>query len=134
MIDFNAPENRQNPYPMYAHLRQHEPITQLRSTFGGRTFFVTRYEDVYKVLKDPRFSSDQRQGNAGLVWLDKPWMPRILRAFLNVIVAVDDPKHSRLRNLVHKGFTSKMVEGMAQRIESLSNELLDAAHKNRSAI
>jgi cytochrome P450 PksS len=40
---------------------------------------------------------------------------------------LDDPDHARLRGLVHKAFTPKMIESMRQGIESLTEKLLDAA-------
>lgn len=39
---------------------------------------------------------------------------------------VDDPDHARLRGLVHTVFTPKMVENMRQRVEVLTEKLLDA--------
>jgi cytochrome P450 PksS len=39
---------------------------------------------------------------------------------------VDAPDHPRLRGLVHHAFTPRLVEGMRQRVQSLTHELLDA--------
>lgn len=84
---------------------------------------MTRYQDVLQVLKDPRFSGDQRKGgNAGLKWLDQPWV-------LHAMIAVDDPDHRRLRDLVHQAFTPRMIARVAHRVEALSQELLDHAAK-----
>ena len=45
---------------------------------------------------------------------------------------VDAPDHPRLRGLVHHAFTPRLVEGMRQRVQSLTHELLDmVASKGR---
>lgn len=122
IVDLSARGTRGNRYPAYAFLRQHEPVTLIKSPLMGKRWLVTRYDDVLLALKDPRFSSDQRKGGkAGLMWLDKPWVPRIFRSVLNAMIAMDDPDHRRLRDLVHKAFTPRRIEHMTQRIEALSN-------------
>ena len=137
-IDFTAPEARRDPYPIYKHLRDNDPIARLSQGFAAGSYFLTRYEDVSSVLRDRRFANDRRKlsnGHAGgerdkessrihdlsQAW----WMPSTFRALLNSMVMVDDPDHRRLRDLVHKGFTPRMVESMAPRIERISNHLLD---------
>ena len=37
---------------------------------------------------------------------------------------VDPPDHTRLRALVHKAFTPRLVERIRERIESLTDELI----------
>ena len=39
---------------------------------------------------------------------------------------LDPPDHTRLRALVHKAFTPRLIENMRERIRSLTDELLDA--------
>jgi cytochrome P450 len=67
---------------------------------------------------------------AGLLFMfpsDAATFQRILRSeFSRNMLDVDDPDHPRLRGLAHKVFTPKMVENMRQRVESLTEELLDA--------
>jgi cytochrome P450 len=129
-VDLSALGTRGNRSPASAYLRQHEPVALMKSPLQGKKWLVTRYQDVWLVLKDPRFSSDQRKGgSAGLQWLDQPWVPRIFRSVLHAMIAVDDPDHRRLRDLVHQAFTPRMIGRMAQRVETLSHELLDQAAK-----
>ncbi len=40
---------------------------------------------------------------------------------------LDAPDHTRLRSLVHKAFTPRLVENLAQRVQSLADELIDSA-------
>jgi cytochrome P450 len=43
------------------------------------------------------------------------------------MVDLDPPDHTRLRQLVHKAFTPRLIEQMRERVQTLANELLDAA-------
>lgn len=121
---------RDDPYSLYAHMRKHEPIARVEdsSNYAGR-YFLTRYDDISAVLKDPRFSSDMRnrQTKPSNSLLNSRWFPSIFKAFEDSMVMVDDPHHRRLRDLVHKAFTPKRIEDMTQRVDALCDELLDAA-------
>ena len=57
-----SPEFRANPYPIFAAMREHDPVLR-QPGFDGETmiWFVTRYEDVAAVLvDDERFVRDHR--------------------------------------------------------------------------
>lgn len=124
-VNLFSPEARRDPFPAYVYLRQHEPVTLINAPIVGKALLITRYGDVVQTLKDPRFSNDMRKGS--MAWMNHPWLPRILRTMSSTMIAVDDPEHRRLRNLVHKAFTPTMISRMEQRIETLSHDLLDRA-------
>jgi cytochrome P450 PksS len=117
----------ENPYPIYARLRQQDPIALIEQQTLGQAWFITRYDDVMAVLKDPRFSSDMRKRATQKTWRNRIWMPNIFRALQDSMVMADDPDHRRLRDLVHKAFTPVMIERMAGRVQEISDELLDRA-------
>jgi cytochrome P450 PksS len=125
-LSLTSKEMQQNPYELYAQLRAHEPITNVDAVLfsNKQGVFVTRYDDALTVLKDPRFSVERRKVDGkdlSKAW----WIPGIIRAFLNSMVMVDNPDHARLRTLVHKVFTPRMIQQMSARIEEVSYELLD---------
>jgi cytochrome P450 PksS len=125
-----SPEVRANPYPFYAQLRKMGPVLPTTRPLIGRGFLLTRYEDVFNSLKDPRLVNDR--GNAvegGGDFLNRWWMPRIIKVFQQNMVTKDEPDHRRLRNLVHKAFTPRMIENLTARVEQLVDALLDAAAK-----
>ncbi len=131
-FDTTSPQFRQDPYPTYANLREHEPITLLENTTMGlgRAFLVTRYDDVVTILKDTRYSSDMRK--VGDTSQSKWWMPKALTTFQNSMILVDDPDHRRLRDLVHKAFTPRMLQDMNGVIENVTDELLEKMAKKGS--
>jgi cytochrome P450 PksS len=57
-----------------------------------------------------------------------PWTPRATRALTHTMINRDPPDHTRLRALVTKAFTPRVVERMQERIQAVCHELLDAAH------
>src|SRR5688572_12641248 len=121
-----AGDMRQNPYAVYASLRSTEHITTVQISKTDTALLVSRYDDAVAILKDARFSVEKRKVT-GYDMAKAWWTPHIFRLFLNSMALVDDPAHARLRGLVHKVFTPAMVQQMANRIESISGELLDKA-------
>ncbi|HEX2622769.1 MAG TPA: cytochrome P450 [Phototrophicaceae bacterium] len=126
-LNLNSREFQQNPYDLYTRLREQEPISSVDSLLfsAGKGLFITRYDDVLAVLKDPCFSVERRKLGDGRDVSKAWWIPGILRAFLNSMVMVDNPDHARLRTLVHKAFTPRMIQQMTTRIKEISYSLLD---------
>jgi cytochrome P450 len=117
--DLASPGFKANPYPFYARLRAEAPVYRTKLAFWLPAWLVTRYDDVLMVLKDERFAKDF---SAKMRWVPRPLQP-LNRNLLNL----DPPDHTRLRTLVSKAFTPRVVEGLRDRIQDVCNELLDAA-------
>ena len=45
-------EHRNDPYPLFAQMREQFPVAQSQ-TLGG-VYLVTRYEDIERIASDPR--------------------------------------------------------------------------------
>ena len=56
----------------------------------------------------------------------EPWIPKMLKPLERNMLDTDAPEHTRLRGLVHMAFTPRLVENMRERIQRLTDELLDA--------
>jgi cytochrome P450 len=125
-VAFNPfdPEFRKNPYPTYHRLLIEDPVQQ--SPLGG--LILSRYADCVSLLRDPRASSDFRKSDAfrdqvAAQGLDYDVLLAENRPFL----FLDPPDHTRLRSLVTKAFTPRVVEGLRPRIAQIVNDLLDTA-------
>lgn len=105
-----------DPYPLLARLRDASPFTVLD---GALTVFG-RHEHCSAILRDPRVSS-QRERSA-LVPPQARGQARA-RSFLSL----DPPDHTRLRGLVAKAFTPRVVATLGPRIEQVTDGLLTAA-------
>lgn len=119
-----------NPYPRYAYLRENEPVSRLKAPMmvRGTGYMVTRHADVTALHTDARFSTDSLKygGAAKYNWM----LPQTLRLLSETMVFKDDPEHKRLRTLVHKAFTPKLVAGMADQVTEIADELVtDLARK-----
>ena len=79
------------------------------------------------VLKDPRFVKDPtRAGKVGLMWIPGP-----LRPMTRNMLDLDPPDHTRLRSLVQKAFTPRLVEQLRGRIAELCEGFLAPAIRQR---
>jgi cytochrome P450 len=119
-----APGFTEDPYPQYATLRSEDPVHETALGF----WVLTRYDDVVRFLRDTGLSVEDR--NARSTVLDQlaretvgDRADRGSYAMLNR----DPPDHTRLRRLVSKAFTPRVVEGLRPRIQELVDEALDAA-------
>jgi cytochrome P450 len=90
-----------DPYPGYAWLREHDPVCPVGGTHSpGRTWLVTRYDDVRACLADRRLRS-------GAPVNPDPHPP--------VLSQLDDPRHSGLRRLVAAAFTPAAISRLRDR-------------------
>jgi len=117
-IEFNPfdPAVVADPYPYYRLMRVRDPVHRNATIL---TWFLTRHADVCELLRDERFSSDGTQSERYVQ--PPPGRGRPGRSML----VVDPPDHTRLRNLVSKAFTPRMVDRLRPRIEAIAADLVD---------
>lgn len=127
--DLASPRFKANPYPFYARLRNEAPVWRTTLRDRRMAWLVTRYEDVAGVLKDRTFAKDPLNAMDPEQRAKTPWVPGFLKPLERNMLDLDDPDHARLRALVSKAFTLRLVERLRGRIESLCEELLDAMER-----
>ena len=116
-VEFNPflPEFIENPFPIYHRLRSEDPVHESPMGF----WVLTRYDDVAGMLRDARFG---RKG------FDTLLQARFGEAGFDLSMLFrDPPDHTRLRALVSKAFTPRVVEEMRGRIQEIVDALLDRA-------
>jgi len=128
VLEFNPflPEVHSDPYPAYAQLRELDPVH--KGMFPG-VWILTRYADCLQILRDPRFSSDSRKSELfelfrEMVGQQSPGLLEENRA--RSMLFVDPPDHTRLRILVNKAFTPRVVESLRPHMQDIVDELLTA--------
>lgn len=108
MMNFLSDEIRRDPYPMYEQVRNASPV--LHDPQSG-AWMVFDYESVKRVLNDQEaFSSSMFTAGRG----NPEWL-----------IFFDPPRHTKLRALIMRAFTPKVVANLEPRIRELSNQLLD---------
>ena len=55
-----------------------------------------------------------------------PDLPAELNEFFGSMIAMDEPRHGRLRRIVSRGFTPKTLERLQGDVERRATELIDA--------
>ena len=125
LAEFNPfdPTQASDPYPMYAHAREHAPIFFSPML---NMWVVTRHEDICEIARDTvRFSNGRAVGAV----TEMP--PEVLEVFASsdvypeFLVEIDPPAHTRVRRLSNKGFTPQRVAALEPRVRELTNELVD---------
>lgn len=129
--DPTSPEFQADPLPIWSRLRAERPVYPRPMPDGLTVWIVTRHRDCVAVLRDPDCTA-QKFSNPILHRLAAdPAAPFavIAKTVLGMMLVKDDPDHFRLRSLVNKAFTPRVVSELRPRVQAITDELLDAAAK-----
>lgn len=113
----------QDPYPFYRSAREtNAPL--FWQDYDMKAVFD--YAGVSHILKDKRFGREVPSE------LQRP-IPERLKPFYDIeahsMLELEAPRHTRLRGLVLRAFTSRRIKALGPEIEALSHELIDAFPK-----
>ncbi len=125
-VDLFDPAFKVNPYPTYARLRSTAPVHRAALPDGQGVWLITRYDDVLAVLKDERFVKDWRKVMTPEQLDQVPAIPEVMKPLSRNMLDTEPPDHERLRALVSKAFTPRLVEQMRGRVQTIADALLDA--------
>jgi cytochrome P450 len=81
------------------------------------------------VLKDDMFVEDKLNAMDPEQQAKTPWAPGFLKPLERNMLDLDDPDHARLRALVSKAFTPRLIAQLRGRIEALCEDLLEAMER-----
>ena len=103
----------EDPYPYYSRLRAEAPVYHNADL---DFWALSKHADVREAFRAPDVFS-----NAMGVSLDPAaYGPHAYKTMS--FLAMDDPRHARLRKLVSKGFTSRRVDALTGGIEKISRQ------------
>jgi cholest-4-en-3-one 26-monooxygenase len=110
------------PHEMYRRLRAEAPVYWHPEVDATGFWAITRYEDVVRVSRDHRtFSS----GVAGCFLFDNE--PEDLSQIQLMMVNMDPPRHTKLRMLVNKGFTPRVMTALEPHVREICRRIVDSA-------
>ncbi|MCL6285564.1 cytochrome P450 [Ruegeria sp. 2012CJ41-6] len=110
----------QDPYPFYARMRTAGPLAYWQE-YGKVAAFS--HDTVQALLKDRRFG---REIPPELVTEGPDHLAPWLAVEAHSLLDAEPPRHTRLRALVLRAFTSRAINDLAPGIEALCDDLIDA--------
>ena len=132
-LDFISKDYIDNPYKTYNLMRSHKPILFSQTT---RLHWVTKMEFAQEMLRDKRFSVDDRKypiADKRRKEFKKAGREIMLEQFENPsMLKLDPPDHSRIRKLVQYGFTNRYITSLEPEIKKIVKDCLDKVHNQDS--
>jgi len=119
--DFSSQSYFRNPAAEIERLRSAGPVVEVEFPIVGKVWTTTTQELADRVLKDSgTFTLRRDDGTvAGLKW----WMPGMVLTLTNNMLAMDEPDHRRLRDIVEEAFRRRAILDMEPRILAIADEL-----------
>jgi cytochrome P450 len=115
----SAPPFPDDPYALFAELRTLAPVHDSESS---GMWFASSYEAAAQVLRSPSFG----QGKDATLISSHPLYERsaVLQALGQMITYVDPPDHTRLRRLVSRAFSPRVIDRLRTYVMQVIDELL----------
>jgi cytochrome P450 len=120
-----------NPYPVYAALREAEPFKRM----PDGSYFLTRHADLVAVYRDAKVFSSDKQVEFGPKYNHAPFneppyttsggVAPLFEHHTNSLVFNDAPRHTRVRRLIMGALTRRAIEAMEPGLVQLVDSLLD---------
>jgi cytochrome P450 len=114
-----------NPYPLFDKLRESAPV-YFSQEIGG--WLLTRHEDCDSVLRNSELFSSKGRVTHLLNQLEPDLQPQLQLLhfhFARGLAHSDAPEHRRLRGLLARAFTPKVIESIRPRISEIAKDLIE---------
>src|SRR2546430_745891 len=126
-LEYNPldPRVRNDPYPYYAALRRDAPVYRVP---GLGVWAVSRHDDVLTILRRPDLFSQAAMGAAVRRGADFAPAERQHEApdpNAASVIGSDPPEHTRLRNIVNRGFTPRRIAALEGRVREIASRLAE---------
>ena len=116
----------QNPYVFYRQILKRGGVC-FWEDYNQKAFF--NFETINKIFKDNRFGRELPPG------LEQPIEKNLIdfyRIERNSMLELEGERHTRLRRLVLRAFTTKNIQRISKDINTLCAQLLDNINENRT--
>ena len=114
-----------NPYPVYAALRENEPVKRM----PDGSYFITRYADLLAVYRDGATFSSDKVAEFTPKFNTAPYGcgadAPLLAHHTTSLVFNDPPLHTRVRKLIMGALTRRAIAEMEGSLTTLVDRLLD---------
>lgn len=121
--DFISQDYFRNQAAAIARLRAQGPVLPVHFPIIGKVWITTTSEVAGRVLKDSEtFTLRKADGTLGRAFW---WLPPSVRVMTNNMLTMDEPDHTRLREIVDEAFRRRAILDMEPRILELAEGLAD---------
>jgi cholest-4-en-3-one 26-monooxygenase len=126
-IDLSSPDlyATGDPHAVWSYLRTHAPVFFQAHGYGPGFWAITRYDDVVALSSDHRLSSSGGRTTTGA-----PREPEF--DGVDLLVVTDPPRHTKLRALVNKAFTPRVVAVLEPYVQSIVDDIVEKLSKKSS--
>jgi cholest-4-en-3-one 26-monooxygenase len=107
------------PHDMFDTLRRDAPLYFHPEANGSGFWCVVRYHDLEQISRDARVFSSE-----GGITLYESAETQLEQQRMMMLM-MDPPRHTKLRLLVNKGFTPRMIEQLHDRIRQAAVDIID---------
>ncbi len=109
-----TPEIKEDPYPIYRELRRDAPVCLVEPGY----WMVTRYDDVFYILRNPALFSSSGESIATNVVGHDP------DPLAGSMIVTDPPEHTRLRRIANRTFNQRAIDRLGPRVNEITDELI----------
>ncbi|MEY2590332.1 MAG: cholest-4-en-3-one 26-monooxygenase [Acidimicrobiaceae bacterium] len=122
-VDLYDPDNfvAAVPHEMFATLRRDAPVYRHPRPDGSHFWCVTRHADVVTVNRDAKTFSSWEKSATGLDEMPEEQLATQRMMMLNM----DPPDHTKLRKIVNKGFTPRMIRDLMDHLVDETRTIVD---------
>jgi cholest-4-en-3-one 26-monooxygenase len=122
IIDPGIYEREGIPHEQFRWLRDNDAVHWHYDLYDRVPGFwaVTRHEDIVHVSRHPELFSSRERTSMYEEFTDDE-----ILLYGMMMLYQDPPDHTKLRSLVNKGFTPRMIKQLDQHIRDIANQLID---------
>ncbi|MER5668050.1 cytochrome P450 [Streptomyces mirabilis] len=132
-FDFTDPDllHHRVPLPEFAELRRAEPVRWIPQPAGLAGFqdegywAVTRHADVKYVSTHPEIYSSYL--NTAIIRFHEHMQRDSIDAQRLILLNMDPPEHTRVRQIVQRGFTPRAIRALEERLRSRALAIVEGA-------
>ncbi|MET7893292.1 cytochrome P450 [Streptomyces mirabilis] len=132
-FDFTDPDvlHHRVPLPEFAELRRAEPVRWIPQPAGlagfqdGGYWAVTRHADVKYVSTHPEIYSSYL--NTAIIRFHEHMQRDAIDAQRLILLNMDPPEHTRVRQIVQRGFTPRAIRALEERLRSRALAIVEGA-------
>ncbi|MFJ6615726.1 cytochrome P450 [Streptomyces sp. NPDC091289] len=122
-----APRGWPNPLlTEYEQVPEGRPLTQVTMPSGSKAWLVSQHSQIQRLLADNRFSVEPHPTFPIRFPAPQELLDMIARDSKNLLVTMDPPRHTRVRQMALPDFTIRAAEKLRPRMQQLIDQYLDA--------